>query len=163
MINETRLPLVVAGISDAVVVATPDGILVTGKEASAHIKNEVKKAAEGRPMYERRRWGEYRVLDSERCPDGSSSLTKELVVAAGRQLSYQRHVHRSEIWTVTSGEGEIVIDGEVRHVAAGDVVNITRGTMHACRGITDLHIIEVQLGNPLIEEDTERFGNFWEF
>lgn len=162
VINETHLPLVVAGIRDAVVVATPDGILVSGKEASAHIKDEVKRAAEGRPMYERRHWGEYRVLDSVRYPDGSSSLTKGLVIAAGRQLSYQKHAHRSEIWTVTSGEGEIAIDGEVRHVVPGDVVNITRGTMHACRGITDLYIVEVQLGDPLIEEDIERFGNFWE-
>jgi mannose-1-phosphate guanylyltransferase len=161
VINETNLPLVVAGISDAVVVATPDGILVTGKEASAHIKDEVKKASENRPMYERRRWGEYRVFDSEGYADGSCSLTKELVISAGKQLSYQRHSYRSEIWTVTSGEGEIAIDGKVMHVAAGDVVNIPRGMVHACRGITDLHLIEVQLGNPLVEEDVERFGNFW--
>lgn len=162
VINETHLPLVVAGIRDAVVVATPDGILVSGKEASAHIKDEVKRAAEFRPMYERRRWGEYRVFDSAEYPDGSCSLIKELAIAAGGQLSYQRHAHRSEIWTVTSGEGEVAVNGEVRHVVPGDVVNITRGAMHACRGITDLHIVEVQLGNPLIEEDIERFGNFWE-
>ncbi|MDO4805732.1 MAG: sugar phosphate nucleotidyltransferase [Coriobacteriales bacterium] len=41
VINETDLPIVVAGIHDAVIVATPDGILVTSKQASARIKDMV--------------------------------------------------------------------------------------------------------------------------
>lgn len=45
VINETGLPLVVAGISDAVVVATAGGILVTSKDASARIKGIVGEAA----------------------------------------------------------------------------------------------------------------------
>ena len=64
VINELGLPMVVAGLKDAVIVATPDGVLVTGKEASANIKKQVAAAAESRPMYEERRWGEYRVIDS---------------------------------------------------------------------------------------------------
>lgn len=162
VINETGLPMVVAGLSDAVVVATHDGILACGKEASANIKRQVSKAAESRPMYERRRWGEYRVLDSSVYPDGRKSLTKELVIAAGRQISYQRHSHRSEVWTVACGTGEVVLDGEIASVSAGSVVNIEAGRMHAVRALgTDLHIVEVQLGNLLVEEDIERFGIFW--
>lgn len=162
VVNETGLPMVVAGLSDAVVVATHDGILACGKKASANIKRQVSKAAESRPMYERRRWGEYRVLDSSVYPDGRRSLTKELVIAVGRQISYQRHSHRSEVWTVTCGAGEVVLDGEIASVSAGSVVNIEAGRMHAVRALgTDLHIVEVQLGNLLVEEDIERFGSFW--
>lgn len=162
VINETGLPMVVAGLSDVVVVATHDGILACGKEASANIKRQVSRAAESRPMYERRRWGEYRVLDSSVYPDGRKSLTKELVVADGKQISYQRHSHRSEVWTVACGTGEIVLDGEVTSVSGGSVVNIEAGCKHAVRAFgSDLHIVEVQLGNLLIEEDIERFGNFW--
>lgn len=161
VINETGLPMVVAGLSDSVVVATPDGILVSGKEASASIKEQVARAAESRPMYEQRRWGEYRVLDSSFFPDGSRSLTKELLVKAGRQLSYQRHARRLEVWTVVSGEGEVVVDGVVRPVSRGAVIDIPAGTMHSVRAFGDLHIIEVQLGDALIENDIERFGNYW--
>lgn len=162
VINETGFPIVVAGLKDAVVVATPDGILVTGKEASANIKKQVAAAAESRPMYEQRRWGEYRVIDSSVFPDGAKALTKELIVRDGKQLSYQRHAHRSEVWTIVSGTGEVVLDGLVQQVRVGSVVNIEAGKLHSGRAIgSDLHVIEVQQGDILVEEDIERFGDFW--
>ena len=161
VVNETGLPMVVAGLKDAVVAATPDGILVSGKEESARLKPLVERAAESRPMCERRRWGEYRVLDAGAYEDGRRSLTKELVIEAGRQLSYQRHARRSEVWTVVSGEGEIVLDGEVRAVGPGSVVEVAPGRMHAARALSELRIVEVQLGDALVEEDIERFGSWW--
>lgn len=162
VINETGLPMVVAGLSDAVVIATPDGILVSSKEASKYIKTQVSEAAESRPMYEQRRWGEYRVVDSSVFPDGAKALTKEMIVRDGKQLSYQRHAHRSEVWTVVSGTGEVVLNGLVKQVRAGSVVQIPAHTMHAGRAVgSDMHIIEVQQGDILVEEDIERFGDFW--
>lgn len=162
VINETGFPMVVAGMRDAVVVATPDGILVSSKEASAGIKAQVAQAAESRPMYEQRRWGEYRVLDSSVYPDGAKALTKELVVRDGKQMSYQRHARRSEVWTIVSGTGEVVLDGLVRQVRAGSVVYINKLQMHAARAVgSELRIIEVQQGDILVEEDIERFGDYW--
>ena len=161
VINETGLPMVVAGMSDAVIIATPDGILVTGKEASDNIKVQVASAAELRPMYEHRRWGEYRVIDSSVFGDGRHALTKELIIEPMGQLSYQKHFHRSEVWTIVSGRGEVAIDGEVQEVGPGDVVNIAVKRLHAARALTEMHVIEVQIGDKLIEEDIERFGDFW--
>lgn len=161
VVNETGLPLVVAGIEDSVVVATPDGILVSGKEASAHLKPLVAKAATSRPMYERRRWGEYRVLDSSAYADGTVSLVKELVVEPGKQLSYQRHAHRSEVWTVASGKGEVVLDGKSSPIGPGSVVSIAPGRMHAARAFEEMHVVEVQMGSILEEGDIERFGTYW--
>lgn len=160
-VNETGLPLVISGIEDAVVVATYDGILVSSKESSAQLKPLIAKAAESRPMYEQRKWGEYRVLDSRVYPDGARSLTKELILNPGCQISHQRHAHRSEVWTVVSGEGEVALDGVVSHVHSGTVVDISIGAKHALRAITELHLIEVQLGALLEEADIERFGNYW--
>lgn len=163
VINETGFPMVVAGLSNAVVVATPDGILASGKEASANIKAEVNAVAESRPMYEQRSWGEYRVIDSSVYPDGSKALTKEVVVREGCQLELQRHDHRSEVWTVVSGNGEVVLDGLVQQVRPGSVVEIPAGMLHAARAIGgDMRVIEVQQGEILVEEDTELLGDFWE-
>lgn len=163
VVNELGLPLVALGLRDAVVVAAPDGVLVSDKAASSHMKPHVERAAEGRPMRERRRWGEYRVVDSSAYPDGSRSLTKELLIRDGSQLSYQRHARRSEVWTVACGAGEVVLDGGVRPVGPGSVVQIAPGQMHAARAVgSDLHVIEVQLGEELVEGDIERFGNYWE-
>lgn len=161
-INETCLPMVVAGLSDAVVVATYDGILVCDKNASASIKGHVSRAAGGRPMCGRRGWGTYRVLDVSAYPDGGSSLTRELVVSDGKQTVYQCHPHRSEVWTITCGVGEVALDGEVIPVSAGSVVNIGVGARHAARAIgSDLHIVEVQTGSQLDEGDAVRLGNYW--
>ena len=162
VVNETGFPMVVAGLADAVVVATPDGILVTGKEASAHIKPQVEQAAASRPMYEQRRWGEYRVLDASVFPDGAKALTKELIIKAGQQLSYQRHARRSEFWTIVSGRGQVVLDGLAQDVRAGSAIKILAGVLHAARAQEDLHVIEVQVGDILVEEDIERFGDYWE-
>lgn len=163
VINETALPLVVAGVEDAAVVATHDGILVCSKEmsGSSELKTLISDAAASRPMYERRKWGEYRVLDANVYSDGTKSLTKELIVNAGEQISYQKHFDRSEIWTIAYGCGEVVIDDEVRSIKAGDTIEITPGGMHAVRAVEELHIIEVQLGSVLNEEDIQRQGFFW--
>lgn len=162
VINETGFPMVVAGLRDAVVVATPDGILVSGKEASADIKAQVKRAAASRAMYEQRSWGEYRVIDASVFPGDAKALTKELVIKAGGQISHQRHMHRSEVWTIVSGRGEVVLDGLRRDVRAGSVVEIRPGQMHAARAIEEMHVIEVQTGDILVEDDIERFGYWWD-
>lgn len=160
-INETNIPLVVSGVSNAVVVATPDGILVSSKEHSAKLKPLVEQAAYTRPMYEKRRWGEYRVIDSGVYKDNQKAMTKELVIQPGKQLTYQRHFRRAEVWTVVSGEGEIVLNGDVQPLTPGRVVNIQAEQLHSARAFTELHVVEVQLGDVLVEEDIERFGNYW--
>lgn len=164
VINETMLPMIVSGVRDSVIIATHDGILVSGKEASSssRLKKLISQVSALRPMYERRLWGEYRVLDIGTY-DGVHSLTKELVIKQGEQLSYQRHLSRSEVWTIVCGHGEVVLDGVTREVFVGDTVNVKIGMLHSIRAFEELHIIEVQLGKVLTEEDIERFGYFWNY
>jgi len=160
IINELELPLVSIGIKDAVIAASPDGILVSQRAKSENLKHLVDGLGK-RPMYERRRWGEYKVIDYVEFPDGNCALTKQLTLTPGKSISYQRHNFRAEIWTFINGEGEIVLDGERKPIKAGDVIIISRGRKHALRAITPLAFIEVQQGNPLIEEDIERFDFSW--
>ena len=156
IINELSVPLVALSIKDAVIVATPDSILVSDKNASAKIKYYVVSA---RPMYERRNWGEYKVLDYKLHDDGENSLVNELIIIPGQHISYQRHFHRTEIWNFIEGTGELILDGIVKLVNRGDVVVINPGTKHAIKSITELHIIEVQVGDELTEEDIERLNS----
>ena len=159
VVNELGIPLIALGIKDAVIAATPDGILVTDKESSPKLKDYVETS---RPMYERRCWGEYKVLDYKVHDDGNNSIVKELIISEGSHISYQRHKHRIEVWTFTEGVGELIIDGYVKQVHRGDVAVITPGMKHAIKGITELHIIEVQIGDKLVEEDIERLDWNWE-
>ena len=112
---------------------------------------------ENRQMYEKRIWGEYFVLDYSINEDNKNSLTKKLVINKGQHISYQLHRHRTEIWTFIKGEGELVIDGVKRQAKYGDTAIIPVGAKHTVIAKTELHIIEVQIGDLLVEEDIERF------
>lgn len=160
IINELDLPLVCLGAKNMVVAATPDGILVTERKLSENLKN-IAGSLGRRPMYEERRWGEYRVIGSVEFADGFCALTKQLTLRPGCSISYQRHNCRAEIWTFIDGEGEIVLDGERYTVRRGDVIDIPVGKMHALRATTPLTFIEVQQGSNLVEEDIERFPYTW--
>jgi mannose-1-phosphate guanylyltransferase len=161
LINELDIPVTVLGASNLVVAASPDGILVSDKEASPKIK-ELVGEFDSRPMYEERRWGWYRVLDYTKLEEEKEVLTKRICIAPGKNLSYQLHDYRDEIWTVIKGEGEFILNEEVRLIKAGDVVKIPSGEKHAVKAITDLEIIEVQTGSQLIEEDIVRLFMTWE-
>lgn len=160
VINELQNPIYIDGLKDVVVAACPDGILVCGKEHTEGIKNAVENLTP-RPMYEERRWGTYRVLDDTMYPDGNHALTKSITLKAGKNISYQIHHHRAETWTFTQGEGIFVFNGVEQKVKAGDTVHIPVEHYHAIKALTELTFIEVQCGNPLIEEDIERFDYDW--
>ena len=159
-VNELGIPVFCNGLKDVIVAASPDGIMVCDKQDSEKIKDYANKLTT-RPMYEDRRWGTYRVLDNAEYEDGTRSLTKTIHLNAGKNISYQLHHHRSEVWTFVEGEGIFVLDGERKDVKRGDVMNIPVGHLHAIKATTDLTFIEVQIGNPLVEEDIERFEFEW--
>jgi mannose-1-phosphate guanylyltransferase len=152
IVNELNIPLIALGAKDLVIAASPDGILVSDLFESSHVKQVVDKLEKSRPMYEERRWGEYTVLQQN-----EHSLVKHLYLMAGKDISYQSHKYRDEVWVITSGEGIFTLDGESREVKAADVLTINRGQKHKIAAVSDLHITEVQLGDKFEEEDIERF------
>lgn len=160
IVNELDLPVKVLGISNAVVAVSADGILVTDKPASSRMKDMLLDGLFSRPMYEERRWGWYRVLDHTKKED-QEVLTKRLCILAGKNLSYQYHHYRTEIWTIISGQAVFIQDGERRTVLPGDVLNIPIGSKHALYAHTDTELIEVQMGAPLVEDDIVRITLDW--
>lgn len=160
IINELDLPIMCMGTDGLVIAASNDGIIVTEKSRSENIKKYADQL-QRRPMYEERRWGEYRVIDTMEFSDGHKTLTKRLHIKAGKGISYQVHRHRDEVWTFVDGEGELVLDGIRSVIGRGDTVTIKKGIKHAIRAVFDLTFIEVQSGDLLVEEDIERFEWTW--
>ena len=159
IVNELSLPIHVIGISSSIIAASPDGILIAAKLKSSEIKQVIKN---NRPMYEEKRWGSYRVLDQFMTDDGMESLTKMIKVMPGKNISYQSHNLRQEIWTVLSGTGEFILNEQFCSIHSGDVLKIPAGAKHAVKSITHLEIIEVQLGTRIDEEDIIRHTDSWE-
>ncbi|MCR4662021.1 MAG: cupin domain-containing protein [Clostridia bacterium] len=161
IINELDIPIVGIGLKNIVISASPDGILVTDKNKSDSLKMYVEKI-EQRPMYEERFWGNYKVLDYNINNDNQNSLTKHLVICPGKFISYQKHKHRSELWTIIEGTGVVIINGKKKNVSRGDFIHIKPNDLHSIKAISELHIIEVQIGDELVEEDIERFEWNWD-
>ncbi|GIO04839.1 mannose-1-phosphate guanylyltransferase [Brevibacillus reuszeri] len=160
VINELDLPIVSIGVSDLVIAASPDGILVSAKEKS-HVVKDIARDWSQRPMFEERRWGWYHVLQLQKMSEKVEVLTKRLHIHAGKNLSYQYHHYRSEVWMVVEGEGDFVLNDRLFRIRPGDVLEIPVGAKHAIKAISDLDIIEVQMGSKLIEEDIVRIGMSW--
>ena len=113
-------------------------------------------------LFERRSWGEYTVVHRYDDPKGFHALTKHLVIDAGRNISYQYHKERSEVWTIIAGKALFLQDGNLSELVPGDVVQIPPLSRHSVKAITELHIIEVQQGGLLSEDDIVRLGITWE-
>ena len=128
-INETELPLVVAGVTDAVVVATPDGILVSGKEESAHIKGLVSDASADRPMYEDKPWGHYRIFGSAAEADGAARPVEEILVRAGERSELPADDAVTRVLVVVSGAAAVTVGESLREARAGDSITIARGAI----------------------------------
>jgi len=161
IVNELQIPVVVLGISNAVIAASPDGILVSDKESSTKLKDAVKTLS-ARPMYEETIYGWYRVMDCERNGLNQQVVTKRVHVWTGKHISYHVHSGRDEIWTITGGKAEIMVNGRKFQAGVGEVIHIKSGTRHAIRAIEAVDLIEVQIGLNVSEDDIIRYEFDWQ-
>jgi mannose-1-phosphate guanylyltransferase len=150
VLNMLSTPVIALGVKDAVVVASHDGILVAGKEASGRLKAYAEQI-KMRPMYERRRWGTYRVLEYIQ-GTSTSHLVKRIQLKIGRSISYQFHERRSEVWVILSGRGLLTLDDAESEVCQGAVIQIPSQVKHKLLAVTDVEFIEIQFGNGELEE-----------
>lgn len=151
VVNELDVPILCMGLTDMVVSASPEGILVSDKHQSSYIKPFVDKFDQ-EIMFAEKSWGYYRVLDVE-----ENSMTIKVTLKAGHRMNYHSHAHRKEIWTVISGKGRAIIDGEIREIRPGNVLHMPIGCRHTVIADTDLKIIEEQLGKHIHVKDKVKY------
>ena len=147
VINELDVPVLCMGLKNMIVSASAEGILVSDNERSSHIKPYVD-GIDQEIMFAEKSWGSYRVLDAQK-----GSLTIKAILHAGHAMNYHSHERRDEVWTVLAGEGVATVDGVERCITAGDVVSLPAGCKHTVRAISDLTLMEVQIGEEIRVED----------
>jgi len=154
-------PLVAAvGVEDLVVVATSDAVLVGRKNASQDVKRIVEKLqASGRELHNTHRkvyrpWGSYEGIDT-----GDNFQVKHITVNPGAKLSLQMHHRRAEHWIVVSGTAQVTCGEKVFTMGENESTFIPLGAKHRLENIGAglLHLIEVQSGSYLGEDDIVRF------
>lgn len=151
VINELNIPILCMGLKDAVVSASPEGILVSDKEQSSYIKPYVD-AIDQRVMFAEKSWGSFQILDVE-----DESLTIIVTLNPGHKMNYHSHERRDEVWTIISGTGMSLIDGVKKRVQAGDVLTMPAGCRHTLLADTELKVIEVQIGHEITVHDKIKY------
>ncbi len=151
ILNELNVPVIAMGLTDVVISASPEGILVSDKEQSSYIKPYVD-GIDQQIMFAEKSWGRYQVMDVE-----PEAMTIKVVLNPGHSMNYHSHKNRDEVWVVLAGEGRSVVDGMEQNIKAGDVVTMSAGCRHTVFADTELKLIEVQLGKDITVEDKKKF------
>ncbi|WP_095172692.1 MULTISPECIES: sugar phosphate nucleotidyltransferase [Blautia] len=152
VVNELNIPILCMGCKNMIVAASGDGILIADKERSGNMKPYVEKI-ETEAMYVEKSWGSYTVIDVQ-----SGSMTVKVSMKAGEHMSYHMHNYREEVWTVVSGKGKAIVDGMEQQLRTGDVITIAAGCKHMIEAITDLDIVEIQIGDEISASDKVKFA-----
>ena len=153
------------GLKDYVVVETKDAVLVapTRPGAGRQDAGQPDQGSGGRSEHLLHRevyrpWGSYDSIDA-----GDRFQVKRLTVKPGATMSLQLHHHRAEHWIVVSGTARITRGEEVFLLEENQSTYIPIGTKHRIEnpGKITLHMIEVQSGGYLGEDDIVRFEDVY--
>ena len=151
IINELNIPILTMGLSDVVISASAEGILISDKHESSYIKPYVDDIV-GQVMFAEKSWGSFRVLNVE-----DESMTILVTLNPGHSMNYHSHRMRDEVWVVIEGNGTTVVDGMKQDITVGDVITMQAGCRHTVFAKDTLKIIEVQLGKEISVYDKQKF------
>ncbi len=149
------------GVEDLCVIETADAVLISKSDQTQRVREVVdalqEKGATEHVYHTKvnRPWGSYTVLEED--PQGFK--LKRIEVAPGARLSLQSHRQRSEHWVVVSGTATVTNGEEVITVYKNQSTYIPIGTKHRLEnlGKEPLHIVEIQVGDYLGEDDIQRY------
>jgi mannose-1-phosphate guanylyltransferase/mannose-6-phosphate isomerase len=152
------------GVDNLVVIETSDAVLVAHKDKAQDVKKVVDRLkADKRSEVDLHRevfrpWGSYDSVDN-----GERFQVKRITVKPGAKLSLQMHHHRAEHWVVVSGTASVRLGDQVKLVTENESVYIPVGVTHSLEnpGKLPLHLIEVQSGSYLGEDDIVRFEDLY--
>jgi mannose-1-phosphate guanylyltransferase/mannose-6-phosphate isomerase len=152
------------GIENLVVVATQDAVMLAPRDRAQDVRRLVARLVkDGRGEADalprvHRPWGSYETLHA-----GHRVQVKHIVVKPGGKLSLQMHHHRAEHWVVVQGTAKIVRGDDELMLTEDQSTYIPLGTKHRLEnpGKIPLHLIEVQSGPYLDEDDIVRFEDHY--
>lgn len=160
---ESRI-IATLGVTDLVIIDTPDALLVANRNATQNTRKIVEQLKRAdreeyrchRKVY--RPWGHY-----ERVDDGEGFQVKRLSIRPGGRLSLQMHRHRAEHWVVVRGTAKVTRGEETFLLSKNQSAYIPQGTRHRLENPTEevLDLIEVQSGDYLGEDDIVRFEDIY--
>ena len=164
IIADDETTVATLGVTDLVVVAVDGAVLVSSRDRAQDVGRIVEglrtrgdAKADSRSTVHRP-WGSYQTTDRD-----ARFQTKRIIVRPGARLSSQLHHHRSEHWVVVTGTAEVTVGEKTFLLHENESTYISAGTVHRLSnpGKVPLHLIEVQCGTYLGEDDIVRFDDIY--
>jgi mannose-1-phosphate guanylyltransferase/mannose-6-phosphate isomerase len=159
-VHSTSRLVAAVGMDDHIIVETKDAILVAPKDRVQDVKElvaKLKKAGRPESAWHRevyRPWGSFDSLDA-----GDRFQVKRLTLKPGGVLSLQMHHHRAEHWIVVQGTARVTCADKTFLLSENESTYVPVGATHRIEnpGKVALHIVEVQSGTYLGEDDIVRY------
>jgi mannose-1-phosphate guanylyltransferase/mannose-6-phosphate isomerase len=156
--SESRLVAAI-GLENIVLVETVDAVMAVSRDRAQDLRliiDRLQAADRGERLSHRRvyrPWGSYETVDLDK-----GFQVKRLIVNPGARLSLQKHARRAEHWVVVRGTARVTRDRDVFDLIANQSAYIPLGATHRLEnpGTETLHLIEVQSGDYLGEDDIVR-------
>ncbi|HLB56496.1 MAG TPA: mannose-1-phosphate guanylyltransferase/mannose-6-phosphate isomerase [Coxiellaceae bacterium] len=157
--------LATLGVDNLVVVASKDSVLIANKSKAQDVKvlvNLLKSQGHGdclaNDLKVHRPWGTYESIMTSK-----NVRVKHIIVKPGGKLSLQLHAHRSEHWVVVKGIADVVCAEKSFQLYENESIYILKNTKHRLSNLQDreLHLIEVQVGDYVGEDDIVRFDDVY--
>jgi len=161
LIRAKKRLVAAVGLENLCIIETADAVLIAKNDQTQRVREVVdilqQQGATEHINHTKvnRPWGSYTVLEED--PEGFK--LKRIEVAPGARLSLQSHAHRSEHWVVVSGTATVTNGEDIITVQKNQSTYIPIGAKHRLenRGSEPLHIVEIQVGEYLGEDDIQRF------
>lgn len=156
--------LATLGVNNLAVVQTAEPTLICDRSRTEDIKALVSQVNQHKAELTEthtkvyRPWGSYTVLEEK-----PNFKIKRISVNPGAKLSMQMHNHRSEHWVVVSGLAKVTNGAQEIMLRENESTYIPRTHKHRLEnpGNEPLHIIEVQCGDYVGEDDIVRFEDIY--
>ena len=163
-INADRRFVATVGVENLIIAETTDAVLIAHKDHAQDVKKVVEWLAKEKRFEHQthrhvyRPWGSYEGVER-----GERFQVKRIIVKPGEKLSLQMHHHRAEHWIVVSGTAEVTVNDDVRLISENESIYIPLGALHRLHnpGRIPLHLIEVQSGSYLDEDDIVRLEDVY--
>ena len=162
LVHATSRLVAAVGVERLIIAETADAVLVAARDEAQRVREVVDRLqALSRPEHRvhrraRRPWGSFESVEI-----GDGYKVKRIIVDPGARLSLQMHRRRSEHWVVVRGTAEVTCDDSTLTLCANQSTYIPCGSRHRLGnpGDVPLHLIEVQVGDYLEEDDVVRFAD----
>ena len=148
---------IINDISNLIIVCKDNSLLVSSIEKCNEVKQVLEKVRSRDYLYgftEYRPWGSFKVIEKN-----PNFIVKKLNILPKHKLSLQKHMYRSEHWTIVQGVANITLNKKSIVLKKNESVYIPKEAIHRIENKTKqmLVIIETQIGDKLSEDDIIRY------